>query len=219
MSCCGGECSCGKNEGTVEDGNSHLVQLPEGGSILPSFDWSTGLNNLSVDPELVEVRFKNSRKFFFKNTPGLKLSKDDRVVVESGDGYDLGTVFLSGKAARKPFEQKDGDKSTLNRIYRKATEDDLKIWLNAKKRERDVLFESRKLAADKGLKISISDVAFRGDGLKVSIFHTASDGVVSRALLRKYALSFGVNVEMVQTGVPQIEKTSNTSRNNPVKVA
>ncbi len=207
MSCSGGNCSCGKGERSVAEERSHLVQLPASGGLLPKFDWSGSLDHLSVEVDIVEVRFKNRRKAFYRNISGLELSGDMRIVVQSGDGHDLGTISLSGKAARKQFDQRGGNKAFLGKVYRQATEQDLEMWLNAKKRERDVLHESRKIAKDRGQEISISDVEFRGDGLKVSIFYTAPKGVVSRGLVRKFASVFGVSVEMYPTGAPKIDNT------------
>ena len=217
MSCSGGNCSCGKSERSVAEKNIHLVQLPGTGDLLPKFDWSKGLDHLSVEVDIVEVRFKNRRKAFYRNISGLELSGDMRIVVQSGDGHDLGTISLSGKAARKQFDQKGGDKAFLGKVYRKATEKDLEMWLNAKKRERDVLHESRKIAKDRGLEISISDVEFRGDGLKASIFYTAPEGMVSRGLVRKFASVFGVSVEMYPTGVSKNNNTVITSPKDSVK--
>jgi hypothetical protein len=74
MSCCGGSCSCGKKEGNVAEESRHLVQMPAGGVKLPAFDWSKGLNHLALEVELVEVRFKNNRKAFFRNVGGLELA-------------------------------------------------------------------------------------------------------------------------------------------------
>jgi cell fate regulator YaaT (PSP1 superfamily) len=198
MSCCGESCSCGKNEQSVVKENRRLVQLPVEGTMLPTFDWSKGVDHLSVDVEHVEVRFKNGRKAFFRNVAGLELSKDDRVIVESDDGHDLGTVSLSGEAARKMFEPGDNDQSPLKRVIRKASGKDLEKWLNAKKGELGVLQEARKIANEKGLNLNIKYVEFRGDGRRVSIYYTGTESVDFIDLTRKYASAFRVNVELRQ---------------------
>ncbi len=58
-----------------------------------------------MDEEVVEIRFKSNRKVFYRNRIGLELKKDDRIVVETEGGYDLGTVSLSGSLAGKRFDQ------------------------------------------------------------------------------------------------------------------
>jgi cell fate regulator YaaT (PSP1 superfamily) len=173
--------------------------------MLPTFDWMQGIQTLSVDEEVVEVRFKNNRKDFYRNRFGIKLEKDDRVVVEVDGGHDLGTVSLTGGLAEKQFHQKSRtqEKHHLRRIYRKATAVDLDNWLTAKRREREVLLEARKISGLLGLEMSIGDVEFQGDGRKVTIFYTAEERVDFRELVRKYASAFRVKIEMRQIGVRQ----------------
>ncbi len=200
MSCCGGECSCGKGNKTPAEESVHLVQLPASQGKLSGYDWGSGLKNLAVEEEIVEVRFKNMRKGFFKNRFGLELLRDDRIVVETDGGHDVGTVTLTGSTAAKQFDIKieSTNRSGLLRVYRKATGVDLENWLKAKREERDVLLESRKIASNMGLEMSISDVEFRSDGQEVSIFYTAGEGVDYRELVQKYASAFRVKVEMRQ---------------------
>jgi len=172
---------------------------------MSTHDFFKGLETLTVDEEVVEIRFKNSRKAFFKNNRGDMLLKDDRVVVEVEGGHDLGTVSLTGELADRQFNQKTPGikKSTLKQIYRKATAIDLENWLSAKRRERDVLLQSRSIASDLKLEMSISDVEFQGDGKKVTIFYTAENRVDFRELIRKYATAFRVKIEMRQIGARQ----------------
>lgn len=201
MSCCGGSCSCGKNKGNLAEESIRLVQVPANDAKLPAFDWTKGMDLISVEVELVELRFKNNRKAFYRNIGGLALAKDDRILVESGDGHDMGTVSLSGKAARKRFEKSGAKPSSLSKVIRRATERDLERWLNAKKREYGVMQEARKLAFSMGQEINITDVEFRGDGLRVRIYYTAAESVDLRGLVRKYTTSFGVKVEMYRNGI------------------
>jgi cell fate regulator YaaT (PSP1 superfamily) len=201
MSCCGGTCSCGKKEGNVAEESRRLVQVPAGEAKLPAFDWSKGLDNLSLEVELVEVRFKNNRKAFFRNVSGLELAKDDRVLVESTGGQDLGTVSLSGKAARKKYIPEVNDESLLNKVIRKASVRDLKRWLDAKKEEYTYLQEARKIALLEGRDLSIKDVEFRADGKKVTIFYTAEDNMDSGELALSFEESFLVQVEMDRIGI------------------
>jgi cell fate regulator YaaT (PSP1 superfamily) len=205
MGCFGGSCSCGKgNQSPVEE-NVHLVQMSTSQGMLPTFDWMKDLGSLSVDEEVVEVRFKNNRKEFFRNSFGITLAKVDRIVVEVDGGHDLGTVSLSGSMADKQFQKKKGEngKTELKKVYRKATQVDTDSWLQSKRRERDVLLEARSIANNFGLDMSISDVEFQGDGKKVTIYYTADNRVDFRELIKKYAGSFRVRIEMKQIGARQ----------------
>ena len=181
----------------------HLVQLVDSQSMRSSFDWTKSPEKLVLEQEVVEIRFKSNRKKFFKNRIGLELAKDDRIVVETEGGYDLGTVSLSGKLAGKKFEQESeaGDISKLKKILRRATWEDLELWLTAKKKERKSLLEARRIAAELGLELAIGDVEFQGDGRKAIIYFTTEMSLDVRELVRRYASAFGVKVEMSQTGI------------------
>jgi hypothetical protein len=103
------------------------------------------------------------------NIPG-SLSLDQELV-EADGGHDLGTVTLTGDLAEKQFRQKEpsGEKDSLKKVYRKATQGDLENWLNAKRRERDVLLEARRLAGEMSLFMSIGDVEFQGDRQEICL--------------------------------------------------
>jgi cell fate regulator YaaT (PSP1 superfamily) len=205
MGCCEGSCSCGKGNQSPVQENIALVQMSTNQGMLSTTEWKSGLQSLTVKEEVVEVRFKNNRKAFFRNYQGLRLHKDDRVVVETEGGHDVGTIALTGDLAEKQFEQKSADSSisSLRRIYRKATEADVGKWLQAKRRERDVLIQSRKIAKDLSLTMSIGDVEFQGDGKKVTVYYTADGRIDYRELIRMYAADFRVRIEMKQIGTRQ----------------
>ena len=59
MACSEGSCTCGKKKGAVAEEHIHLVKLPGGERPVPNFHMPENLNHLSMDPDLVEVRFKS----------------------------------------------------------------------------------------------------------------------------------------------------------------
>lgn len=83
---------------------------------------------------------------------------------------------------------------------RKASPMDLEKWMKAKKREREVLLEARRISSELGLKINISDVEFQGDGRKATVVYRAEGRVDFRELIRLYTAAFRVKVEMRQAG-------------------
>ena len=205
MGCSEGACSCGKGSSSPMQKNLAMVQMSTSQGMVSTPDWMKDLGSLRVKEEVVEVRFKNNRKAFFRNPRGLRLKKDDRVVLETEGGHDVGTISLSGDLAVKQYKQKHGStpKNALRQIYRLAKKADLDKWLSAKRRERSVLLESRSIANELGLEMSIGDVEFQGDGKKVTISYTANGRVDFRELIRKYARAFGVRIEMRQIGARQ----------------
>jgi len=200
MSCRDGSCSCGKGNHSSIQENRSLVRMSVGLDQLSDPGLLKGLESLSVDEEVVEVRFKNNRKIIYRNIHGLDLIKDDRVVVEAEGGFDLGTISLTGDLAQKQFD-KGSDltkKSTLLKIYRKASQEDIDLWIKAKKNEREVLQKSRSLASGLNQDIQINDVEFRSDGLKVQLFYATNRHVDILNLTRTYEAVLGIKVEMKQ---------------------
>ena len=65
-------------------------------SKLNVYDWLGDIINIANATDLVEVRFKNTRKDYFRNDSKLKLDQGDLVAVESNPGHDIGIVTLTG---------------------------------------------------------------------------------------------------------------------------
>ena len=66
---------------------------------LPVFDWLSNMQYPSDHTpfDVVEIRFKNGRKDFFKNSEKLSLSIGDVVATEANPGHDVGIVTLTGQ--------------------------------------------------------------------------------------------------------------------------
>lgn len=56
--------------------------------------------------DIVEIRFKGSRKEFFRNKNGLELYAGDPVVLDSEMGYDIGHVSISGELVRLQLKKR-----------------------------------------------------------------------------------------------------------------
>ena len=125
--------------------------------------------------DCVEVRFKNSRKEFFRNVHKLPLQIGDMVATETISGHDIGTVSLTGELVRIQMKKKkvDDKSPTLPKIYRKATERDIEIWKEHRAKEEALQKRSRELAIALGLEMKISDVEYQGDGSKATFYYTA----------------------------------------------
>lgn len=154
--------------------------------------------------EFVEVRFKNTRKQFFKQE-NLNLTVGDVVAVEASPGHDVGTVSLVGDLVMLQMRKNKVDSATadLKKIYRKATELDINTWQEAVEMEESTRVKARVIARELGLKMKISDVEFQGDKSKAIFYYTSDDRVDFRELIRKYADAFKVRVEMKQIGSRQ----------------
>ena len=173
---------------------------------LDVFDWLSGMElPVGQKPyDIVEVRFKNGRKYFFRNVDQLELQIGDVIAVESSPGHDVGIVSLTGELVRTQLQLKGvKDNHEIKKVYRKAKAEDVERWQEARKLEEPTMQIARKLATELGLQMKISDVEYQGDGAKATFFYTAEDRVDFRELIRKYAEAFGVRIEMRQIGMRQ----------------
>ncbi len=174
---------------------------------LAVFDWLANMDIPSgIKPfDGVEVRFKNSRKHFFKNVSNLDLSVGQVVAVESSPGTDIGVISAVGEIARLQMDKKNVnfDSPDIKKIYRRATEEDISTWHNARKKETETMHASRKMALDLNLEMKISDVEYQGDGGKATFYYTAEERVDFRQLIKVMAETFRVRIEMRQIGARQ----------------
>ena len=57
------------------------------GAKLEVYDWLSDIPESHDDTDLVEVRFKNTRKGYYRNTTHIKLAPGDLVAVEASPGH------------------------------------------------------------------------------------------------------------------------------------
>jgi cell fate regulator YaaT (PSP1 superfamily) len=171
------------------------------------FDWlaNMSLPNGQKPFNIAEIRFKNGRKGFYKNTKELQLCIGDVVAVESSPGHDIGVVSLTGELVKVQMRKKKvaATNEDISQIYRKASEKDIEIWTIARNKEKEVQKKSRLIISRLGLKMKLSDVEFQGDGNKATFYYTADDRVDFRQLIRELAGTFSLRVEMKQVGLRQ----------------
>lgn len=200
--------SCSTNNNGVPGGCKSNGSCGTGGcGKLHVFDW---LSNMALPIgfkafEGVEVRFKSTRKAFYRNSEGLPLAIGDVIAVDASPGHDVGVVSAVGELAKIQMERKNGkiDTYELKKIYRKASEEDIKTWQDARLSENETMYRSREIAGELNLQMKISDVEFQGDRSKAIFYYTAEDRVDFRELIKKLADEFKVRVEMRQIGSRQ----------------
>jgi len=179
----------------------------DGCNKLTVFDW---LSNMSLPGDQkpfngVEIRFKNGRKHFYKNSEGLSLCMGDIVATQATSGHDIGIITLTGELVKVQMKKK---KESLNieelpKIYRKASQRDIDIWQKVRSKEAEIQKRSREIAIHLGLKMKISDIEYQGDGSKTTFYYTAEERVDFRQLIKDFASAFSTRVEMKQVGFRQ----------------
>ena len=154
---------------------------------------------------LFEVRFKNTRKGFYRNASGQNVKLGDMVIVEATTGHDLGIVTLEGAIVLRQMKCKGIDPETteFKKIYRKAKQTDIEKWQEAIAREQETMIKARRIAAEMGLEMKIGDVEFQGDGTKAIFYYIADGRVDFRQLIKVFAEEFRIRIEMKQIGARQ----------------
>ncbi len=173
---------------------------------LNTFDWLSSMDVVDTDPfDIVEVSFKNgARKDFYQVPDYYRPITGDRVVVETGNGYDVGRVALSGELVRLQMRKKKIDfDQVMHNVVRKANERDLERLQEARNLEQGAMVRARAIARTLGLEMKIGDVEYQGDKRKATFYYTADGRVDFRELIRHYAREFRVKIEMRQIGARQ----------------
>ena len=174
---------------------------------LTVFDWLANMNlpNGETPFDCVEVRFKNGRKEFYRNTEKLTLSIGDIVASEASPGHDVGIVTLTGELVKVQMKKKGVNHTSpeIGKLYRKASQKDIDIWSEARDKEEPMKIKAREIAIALKLQMKISDIEFQGDGSKAIFYYTAEDRVDFRQLIKEFAQSFKTRIEMKQVGFRQ----------------
>jgi len=173
---------------------------------LAVFDWLSNMVYPNSDSifDIVEVRFKNGRKDFYRYPSGITVAMGDIVATESSPGHDVGIVSLVGELVKVQMKKKKADPDgEILKIYRKATQKDIDIWQEVREKEEPVRMRAREIAISLNLEMKISDVEFQGDGSKATFYYTASERVDFRQLIKEFAREFSIRIEMKQVGFRQ----------------
>ena len=186
-----------------EDGTTE-VTYREGCCKLPVHNYLRDISSLEY-ADVFEVRFKNTRKGYYKNESGQSVRQGDKVVVEAASGYDLGFVSLEGPLVVKQMQRRRIDPASyeFKKIYRNARPSDIEKWMAATAREQATMIEARRIAATMGLDMKIGDVEFQGDGTKAIFYYIADGRVDFRQLIKVFAEEFRIKIEMKQIGARQ----------------
>src|SRR5687768_11638039 len=201
-------CSCGTSkdkDGKVSGCNNNGACGTGGCNKMNVFDWLSNMDMPVQDRfDIVEIRFKNGRKEFFKNTEGLNLTTGDAVIIEVPNGHHLGYVSMQGELVRLQMQKKkvanDGE---IRKIYRLAHQRDLEKFEEVKKRELPTLYRTREIIRTLKLDMKLSDIEYQADNTKATFFYSADDRVDFRELIKILAGEFKIRVEMRQISLRQ----------------
>lgn len=199
-------CSTAKGEEGVTAGCNNNGGCSTGGcNKMNVFDWLSGMEvPVASHFDIVEVRFKNGGKDFFRNSNDLHLTTGDAVIVDVPNGHHLGHVSLQGELVRLQMRKKGiADNDEIKSIYRIASQKDIDKYREVKNREMPTLYRTRQIIEDLKLQMKLTDVEFQADNSKATFFYSADDRVDFRELIKLLAAEFRIRVEMRQISLRQ----------------
>lgn len=169
------------------------------------FDWLSNMDMPGEDRfDVIEARFKNGRKDFFRNADKLGLTTGDAIVVEVPNGHHIGYVSMQGELVRLQMQKKKiQNDDQIKKVYRLAHQKDLEKFEEVKKREMPTLYRTREIIRDIKLEMKLSDIEYQADNTKATFFYSADDRVDFRELIKILASEFKIRVEMRQISLRQ----------------
>ncbi|MEQ9423176.1 MAG: regulatory iron-sulfur-containing complex subunit RicT [Cyclobacteriaceae bacterium] len=205
MSGCGSCSSIVAEDGSVAGCKNNGGCQTGGCNKLNVFDW---LSNMETPVQnrfdVVEVRFKNGRKDFFRNTDKLDLTTGDAVVIDVPNGHHIGYVSLQGELVRLQMMKKGtNNDNEIRSIYRIASQKDLEKFESVKAREESTIFRTKQIIDDVKIQMKLTDVEFQADNTKATFYYSAEERVDFRELIKLLASEFKIRVEMRQISLRQ----------------
>ena len=140
--------------------------------------------------KLASVKFKSAGKIYYFST-NLKLKKDDRVVVETARGLELGEISQE----LKDISEFNLD-TELKKIVRKATKKDIENYQKNVRDAKQALVTCKEIVS----RYDVNNCEYTLDKAKVIFMYTSDDRVDFRELLKELAVVFKCRIELRQIG-------------------
>jgi cell fate regulator YaaT (PSP1 superfamily) len=147
-------------------------------------------------PTVVGVRFRPVTKIYFFDPERFNaLQKDDRVIVETARGIELGIV------AQPPHQvSKDEIKAKLKPVIRPASPTDLLQAEHFRAQESVALERCKQLVRDMNIPIKALEAEYSFDGSRLLFSFVSEQRVDFRDLVKELARSLRTRIEMKQVG-------------------
>ena len=168
------------------------------------FDWLSNMEKDSNDSfDIMEIRFKNGRKEFYRNDQNLDVITGDPVVVDVPSGHHIGYVSLQGELVRLQMKKKKIDLKGIRAIYRSASIKDLEKYERIRNKEESAMYRTREIIQELSLEMKLTDIEFQADNAKATFYYSAESRVDFRELMVKLATEFHIRIEMRQISLRQ----------------
>ncbi len=145
---------------------------------------------------IIGIRFKKLGKIYFFNPKTWKVSKGEKVIVETSQGEEVGEVVIANR-------QVNDDKivEPLKRMLRIANKRDLRRYEECRKIEKEAFKTCQKKIKEHKLDMNLIDVECKFDNSKLLFYFTAEGRIDFRELVKDLAAIYKTRIELRQIGV------------------
>src|SRR5436305_6635747 len=144
---------------------------------------------------IVGIRFRPAGRIYYFDPQGASYSTGQYVIVETARGVEAGRVVI---ASKKLSERELSD--PLKPVLRLANEDELRIMLSFKSKEKDALVRCAQHVEQHKLPMKLVEAEYTFDGSRLTFYFTADERVDFRTLVRDLAATFRTRIELRQIG-------------------
>jgi len=146
-------------------------------------------------PVCVGVAFKRVAKSYWFDPAGLELEEEERVVVETARGAELGTVKISPREIVP-----DEIQAPLKRVLRRAEAPDLELERRNRQKAKQALAVCQERVKWHALPMKLLQAEYNFDSTQVTIYFAAEARVDFRELVRDVAGQLRCKVQLHQVG-------------------
>lgn len=144
---------------------------------------------------IVGIRFRPAGRIYYFDPQEQSFSTGQYVIVETARGVEAGRVVI---APKKVAESDLTD--PLKPVQRLATEDELRMMLSFKSKEKEALVRCAERIAQHRLPMKLVEAEYTFDGSRLTFYFIAEERVDFRVLVRDLAATFRTRIELRQIG-------------------
>ena len=154
------------------------------------------VNGTATLTEIVGINFREAGKIYYFDPAKLSFKVDDKVIVETSRGVEMGTVKIANKEV--PSNEIT---APLKRVTRRATEEDLERDERNHDLELEAALICKKKIKNHGLEMSLVATEYTFDNSKLIFYFTCESRVDFRELVKDLASTFRTRIELRQIGI------------------
>lgn len=146
--------------------------------------------------EVISVKFRDGGKAYFFDPAGHTVEINEKVIVETQSGREMGTVSEGNHSV-----EDDCIVKPLCKMIRIANDNDFKKLEENKEKETQALGICEQMVLRHKLEMKLVDVEYSFDGSRIVFYFTADGRVDFRELVKDLAAHFHTRIELRQIGV------------------